>query len=403
MISEVYYPEDTGTGYYVTGVSQGLAWLFDVRVLCSQPTYAARGTVAPWTEIYRGVHIERCRATTFNKDVLILRLVNVLTISLSLFWKALLRIRRHDVVLVVTNPPLLPFGIAAICRLRGARCILRADDVYPEIMTATGLASPGSLTVRSLSVLTKRLYRNVDRIVVLGRDMAQLAKKKMGDVAKQIAIIPIWADLELVRPSPRESNSLLHELDLVDKFVVQFAGNMGRAQGVENMLKAAQLLKAERDIHFLFIGAGAKRQWMEEEIRRQGLNNVTLLSQRPRSDQPVFLNGCDIAMVSLVSGMTGAAVPSRLYNIMAAGKPVLAIANLESELSQVVQEEQIGWSVLPDQPEKLAEIVLEAKSNRELLLRMGTRARHVAEAKYTPDRVINAYAELVSDVCGRAQ
>ena len=120
FISEVYYPEDTGTGYYMTGVAEGLALHFDVHVLCSQPTYAARGSLASWRETYRNVHIERCPGTTFNKDVLILRLANVLTISCSLFLRALQRIRRSDVVIVVTNPPLLPFVIATVCRLRGA-------------------------------------------------------------------------------------------------------------------------------------------------------------------------------------------------------------------------------------------------------------------------------------------
>ena len=399
LVSEVFYPEDTGTGYYMTGVAEGLAERFDVRVLCSQPTYAARGSLSPWSEIHRGVQIERCKGTTFNKDVLILRLANVVTISLSLFLKTLQRIRKSDVVIVVTNPPLLPFFVALTCRLRGAKCILRVDDVYPEAITAAGLARPNSIIVRILSWMTNRLYQTVDHIVVLGRDMERLAKEKIGHSTKRkIDVIPIWADVNLVMPTMKQSNTLLHELGLMDKFVVLCAGNMGRAQGVENMLKAAEILKGNQSIHFLFIGSGAKRQWMENEVQQQKMYNVTLLDQRPRSDQPIFLNACDIAMVSLLPGMTGAGVPSRLYNILAAGRPVLAVTGLDSEIALVVDEECIGWCVHPDQPSKLAEAILEAKTNPSRLLRMGKHARMVAESKYSPERIIEAYAGLIEDV-----
>ena len=142
---------------------------------------------------------------------------------------------------------------------------------------------------------------------------------------------------------------------------------------------------------------------MESEVQRKRLHNVTLLDQRPRSDQSNFLNACDVSMVSLLPGMTGAGVPSRLYNTMAAGKPVIAITGPDSEVSLVVQEEQIGWVVPPDQPEKLAEVIREAKAHPDALFLMGQRARAVAEAKYSPDRIINTYSELIRDICVRSQ
>ncbi|MFZ1597493.1 MAG: glycosyltransferase, partial [Anaerolineae bacterium] len=208
---------------------------YDVNVLCSQPTYAARGSFAPWREVRNGVRIERCPGTTFDKDVLVPRLVNVITISLSLFLRALSRIRKSDVVIAVTNPPLLPFLVEIACRLRSANYILRIDDVYPEALTATGLARPDSTMVRVLARMTRRLYRSVGQIIVVGRDMERLAREKLGGTAKQISVIPNWADVALVTPVPKTDNALLHELGLVDRFVVQCAGNMGRAQGVENM------------------------------------------------------------------------------------------------------------------------------------------------------------------------
>ena len=108
-LSELYYPEDSATGYYVTKTAEALAATHDVSVLCAQPTYRARGTKAPSYELLNNVHVHRCAATTLNKDVLTFRLVNLLTISVSLFFKAVGSIRQGDLVLVVTNPPTLPF------------------------------------------------------------------------------------------------------------------------------------------------------------------------------------------------------------------------------------------------------------------------------------------------------
>lgn len=398
IVSEVFYPEEIGTAYHMTKLAEGLGQYCSVNVLCSQPTYSARGILAPWRETRNGVDIERCPATTLNKDVVVLRLANVLTISLSLFLRALDRVRSRDVVVVVTNPPLLPFAIATACRLRGAKCVLRIDDVYPEILVATGMSSSQSIVVHLLSYLAKCLYSGVDQIVVLGRDMEQLVRRKMEHATKPIAVIPNWADVDLVVPASKTNNTLLRELGLTDKFIVQCAGNMGRAQAIETMFRAAELLGMEKDIHFLFIGSGAKRRWMESEVYDKQLNNITLLAQRPRDDQPTFLNACDIAMASLLSGMTGAGVPSRMYNIMAAGKPIIAIAEPNSELSLVTREEQIGWVVHPDSPEKLVEVILDARSNSQRLLQMGARARAVAETKYSLSCTIKAYYELLRGI-----
>jgi glycosyltransferase involved in cell wall biosynthesis len=173
---------------------------------------------------------------------------------------------------------------------------------------------------------------------------------------------------------------------------------MGRAQAIEVMFDAMNQLKGNDSIHFLCIGSGAKRPWMEKQIQERNLPNVTLLDQRPRIDQENFLNACDIAMASLMPGMAGAGVPSRMYNIMAAGKPIIAIAESDSELSLVVQEEQIGWVVAPDDSKKLAEVILEAYSNKETLLFMGKRARKAAELKYSREKIIQGYRDLISSL-----
>jgi colanic acid biosynthesis glycosyl transferase WcaI len=228
--------------------------------------------------------------------------------------------------------------------------------------------------------------------------MKHLTVNKLNNCDDKPIIIQNWADLDAVFPVPKSGNVLLQELELRDKFVVQCAGNMGLAQDIETMFKAIGLLKEHVNIHFLFIGSGAKRQWMGNEVRDKKLSNVTILDQRNRSDQQNFLNACDIAMVSLISGMTGAGVPSRMYNIMAVGKPIIAIAEYDSELAMVIEEEKIGWTVLPDNYMHLSEVILEAYSNHSTLVEMSGRARIAALTKYSAKLLINKYYETIKDI-----
>ncbi len=398
VISEVYSPDEAGGAYFISRLAEGLGQYYSVNVLCGYPVYTARGTMVPKHEIRNGVNVERCYETKFDKNIFILRLFNLLTVSISIFLKALLKIRKQDIVLVVTSPPLLPFGVSLACHLRRAKCILRIDDVYPETLIATGLLGQRNVVARFFSFMNKILYRSFERIVVVGRDMDQLVKNKLGRSNKHVTIIPNWADVDLVKPTSKANNVLLSEFGLLDKFIIQCAGNMGRAQGIENIFDAAKLLKDEDGIHFLFIGSGAKRKWMEKEVCDKELTNVTILDQRPRSDQENFLNACDIALVTLLVGMTGAGVPSRSYNIMAAGKPLIAVAGHGSELEFVINEEQVGWFVPADQPEKLVKAILEARSNPERLLQMAERARSVAVAKYSQQRIVKDYYELINNL-----
>lgn len=128
------------------------------------------------------------------------------------------------------------------------------------------------------------------------------------------------------------------------------------------------------------------------------LSNITLLPNRPRNDQINFLNACDVAIVSLVAGMKGVSVPCRIYNIMAAGKPMMAIADRQSEVALVIKEEGIGWTIQPNKPDKLVKAIYEAKSSPRLLHEMGKRARMAAKTKYTYESVLNAYYSLFQNL-----
>jgi len=401
VFSELYYPEVSGTGYHLTNIAEGLANYFSVSVLCAQPTYSSRGVRATWREVHSGVQIRRCPGTTFDKNVLLLRILNVVTLSLSVFFVAVKSLRRGDQVIVVTNPPTLPFLAAAACALRGAKCAVLIYDVYPEALVAAGIGSPGSPWVRFLDWLHRRLYRSVERVIVLGRDMRTLVQAKINRPGPPVVIIPNWADLSGIRPSSRSENPLLRELGLLEKFVIEYSGNMGRTHDLEGLVECARILKGREDVHFLFVGSGAKAAWLNQAVKGEGLKNVTILPPQPRDELHISFTACDIAVISFVPGMAGVSVPSRMYDVIAAGKPILAVADAESELALLIQEEGVGWVVETSMPALIAEAVVNAKSDSDALRHMGERARRAAEEKYSYDSVIQKFRTLLEEMSGQ--
>jgi glycosyltransferase involved in cell wall biosynthesis len=400
VVTELYYPEDNQTGYYLTGIAEGLTEDFDVKVICGQPNYAARGTRAPKREIHRDVEIFRVWGTTLDKDVLIFRLVNMLTLGISMFFKSLFKIGKNEDVLVVSAPPSLPFGTAIAAKLRGAEYNLIIQDKYPEILTAVGKAKPESFFVQALNRLNTRLYDGAKRIAVVGRDMKKLVGDQMSEnVADRtkIAVIQNWAALEEVEPLPRDCNHILKEFNLSDKFVFLYAGNMGHPQDLESIVECAAKLKSDSRFHFLFIGSGVKRKWLESEVSEKQLPNVTVLPPRPRSEQKIFLNACDVGLVPLVNRMSGVAMPSRTYNFLAAGKPILALTEADSEVANVIEEDRVGWYVPPHDPERLLETIYEIYTERNNLQAIGERARRTALEKYSAEAAIEKFKKLMNN------
>lgn len=397
LVTELYYPEETSTGYYLTRIGEGLADRFDVKVICGQPTYFKRGTVAPKREVHKGVEIFRAAGTTLDKNIILFRLVNMITLGMAVFFKAVGNFRSGDRILVVTNPPLMPFIVAFASLIRGCGFVLLIHDNYPELAIAAKKMRAGSLLSRTIAIFNRWLYKYASKIIVVGRDMKELLERKTVGLDVPIAVIPNWAELETVEPAPKPENKLLRELGLSDKFVLLYAGNMGHPNDLESIVEAAGLLQGNDAIHFIFLGSGAKRPWLEQAVAQQQLQNVTILKPMPRSEQIVFLNACDVALVSLVAGMRGVSMPSRTYNALAAGKPILALSDDRSELEMVIKDDSVGWMVPPGNSKVLADTISRIYESKELLSEMGARARKAALDRYSLDLAMSRYSAELTD------
>lgn len=395
IVSELYYPEQTSTGYFLTEIAEGLAEAFEVEVICGKPSYSERGTAVTRCEYRHGALIHRMRATHFNKDRLALRVVNALTLALSATLFAAIRLRRGDRMLIVTNPPTLPPVLALIARIKGVRSYLLMHDVYPEVLLATGMIRPGGAAWRAAATFFNRTLGWFDRIVVLGRDMQVLIDRKLvaGHGHVPTHIIPNWGDVDEIRPIGRADNSFAIEHELVDRFVVQFSGNIGRTHDVALLLEVARRLEDLPDVLFLFVGYGGQAG----SVAAHGGTNLRYLPRQPRERLNAMLACSDITIIAFKPAMNGVSVPSRMYNVMAAGVPIVAIADADAELSRTVVENAAGWHLESGDADGLEQLIrrLATTLGRDEVRQRGGNARSALFPRYTLPHVIQEYRNLL--------
>ncbi len=395
IVSELYYPEDTSTGLQMTQIAESIADRFDVKILCGQPTYAKRGTRAPKYEVHNGVEIFRCSGTTFDKNILPFRAVNMITLGFFIFWKALFKFQKGDRVMVVTTPPTMPFVAALAALMKGSIYKLLIHDQYPEVLVAAGKISRSSKINALIEYFNRWLYKHANRIIVIGRDMKILAERKSAGLGIPVSVVPIWADADKITPEPRESNEILKELGVADKIVFLYSGNMGTTHDLESLFKAAKELQNE-NVHFIFAGSGARRKWLDSALENEPLPNVTLMPRQPAERLNSLLNACDVALITTVSDMFGVSVPSRAANVMATGRPILAMTDPGSELALMIDEENIGWHVRSgDLNALIATVRAILRLSHQDIAMMGNRARVAVDERYTLSDRANRYAEAL--------
>jgi glycosyltransferase involved in cell wall biosynthesis len=228
--------------------------------------------------------------------------------------------------------------------------------------------------------------------------MWELAARKIRQPSTRLVLIPNWGDTDEVRPRSSVPNRVRQDLALDKRFVVQYLGNMGRTHGVEDLVAAAIALRHDDGIKFLFVGSGSKRSLIADAVKAENLQNVLLLDPCEESELPEFLAAADVAVIAFVSGMSGISVPSRMYNVMASGTPIIGVTDEASEMAQTINENQIGWVIPPGDVNGLSDAIRTARTEPELLAEMGKRARAAALHSYTRSTVGESFRSLAREI-----
>lgn len=398
MLTTYFAPDSAANAVIMTQLAEDLAGLgHKVTVLTSFPHYDADRIPAR----YRGRLGVRERSGPLDIRRVFLyvprRKKKILGRVLSyVSWNLLstlagMRVPRPDLVFV-PSPPLTNGAVGFfISRMRRVPFVYNVQDVYPDIAVRLGVLKSGPLIAASRR-LERFVYRSAAAVSVISDGFRDNLLAK-GVPARKIGVIPNFADTDFIRPSSRP-NRLSAELGLDGRFVALFAGNIGLSQGLASLLDAAELLKDRSDIVFLIVGNGASKPALVEEARRRGLSNVMFRPFFPYRDLPEMYAAADVGLVPLKRGITDESVPSKVFSIIAAGRPVVACVEERSDTSLLLSRSGCGLRVPPEDPGALAEALVRLSGDPEAARRMGEKGRDWAERYHSRGTVARAYDRL---------
>jgi colanic acid biosynthesis glycosyl transferase WcaI len=349
------------------------------------------------SEWRNGVHIVRASGSTLDPKPFIGRATNYVSYFASAVVKGL-AIRKPDVVVALTDPPIIGLAALATASKAGAPFVFLCEDIFPEV--ATLLEDFHSDTVNAaLTRVNRFLVRKAARIIALGDTMKRRLVEGKGADPSKVTVIHNWADCRAVAPGAR-ANAFARQHGLVDRFVVLHAGNIGLSQDLEIVLHAASQLRGRPDVVFVFVGDGAKKRDLQDMATRRDLRNVMFLPFQPREMMDQSYATADVALVSLKRGLAGVIVPSKIYNVLASGRPCIAAVEQDCEVADIINRHDCGFVIAPGDASALQARTLDLADDRERSVAMGARAR-CAALHFDRPRQVAAYDALLGEVASR--
>ena len=339
FINRVFPPNTGATGAILAELAERLiSYGWRVTVLAGP----AEGE--PASTVRNGVAVERVAALAFTRASTLRRALAYASLYPAFLARAL-RLPRPDVVVSKTDPPLQLVVSALLGRYWNVPAIHWAQDVYPEVAEKLGVLSQNGLLARLLrGVSTWALHRHT-RVVTVGRCMQERIAAR-GYPKQDIRVVPNWPP-ETVRPIPHSENTFRKEHGLQDRFVVMYSGNMGLAHPFDAVLRSATYLhnQVPRAV-LVFVGEGPRKARLQTLTAERGLDNVRFFPYQPFETLAHSLSAADVHLVTMQPSLEGLVVPSKLYGVMAAGRPALFLGPAGSEAARVLRENDCG-SVLP--------------------------------------------------------
>jgi glycosyltransferase involved in cell wall biosynthesis len=397
LLNQYFWPDEAATAQLATDLAEDLvARGHQVTAIASAGAYAGPAPTCR-RETWRGIDIRRVPATSYGRKSKLHRLADYATFYAGAALE-LARAGRHDVVIVLTTPPLLNTLGVLLKALRGERLVLWVMDVYPEIAVALGVFPARGPVTAALRAAARLVYRRADAVVALGELMAERLIES-GAPRERVHVIHNWADGAAIRPIPRAENAFARELGLGDELVVGYSGNFGNCHDIPTLLEAARRLRERKDIVWLFIGEGPRKADIARAIARDALN-ARLLPYQPRARLAESLSAPDVHLVTILPEFAGLLVPSKLYGCLAAGRAVVYVGPPGTEVERIAQAQGCGISVASGDPAALAAELVRLAGQRDRVARLGAQARAALEERYGRERLTGAWAGVCEGVVG---
>ncbi len=396
-----YYPDFGATGQLLTELCEDLVARFgyDVTVVAGMPLASEEPIrPVPWyapvrREQRNGVTILRAWGTSLPNRTLPGRASNYLSYFMSAAV-ASLRIGRPDVIVSLTDPPIVALTAIAAARVSGARFVFLCQDIFPEV--ARLLEDFSNSKVEALLARISRFtVRHADRIIALGDTMKRRLIETKGAQPDKIRVIHNWADAGAIQPGTKD-NRFAREHGLTDKFVVMHSGNVGLSQDVDGLLDVAERVRDLGDVVVAIVGEGSRKMFLQGEAERRGLRNVRFFPYQPKQRLMESFATADVFIVSLKRGLGGFIVPSKLYGILAAGRPFIAAVEPDAETATIAREYECGVIVEPGDREAMAAAIRTLHADPVRRARLASNAR-AAGLIYDRPRAIEAYRDALED------
>lgn len=384
FVNRFYRPDHSATAQLLTDLAENLAENgLTVHVVTSRQSYQNANANLPAQETIAGVDIHRTWSSQFGRSNLFGRTFDYLSFYFSSFFKLIFLVKRSDILVIKTDPPMLSVIGAVVAKAKGAKLINWLQDLFPEVAKELGIRLNRPL-YSMLKALRNWSLRAADCNVALGELMAERVDicTKNAIATKKTLIIPNWVIDADLKPIIARNNSLRVEWQLSEKFVVGYSGNLGRAHDYHTIHRTALALQKHPSIVFLFVGDGAGTIELRSLVKRDGLKNIVFMPYQPKEKLNLSLAAADVHWVSLDPKLEGMIVPSKAYGIFAVGKPLIFIGANDGEISRLIKKNSCGAVIAPGDSKTMEELLLKISVNQKLLATMSDNSRRLYEREF---------------------
>lgn len=405
IYAHYYIPDVASTGQILRELAEGMIHEFDITIVCVVPSYT--GKVADeykkkmfYKEEVNGVKVIRIRVPEFSKSNKLSRVKNILSYFIGAMI-ATFKVGKMDYVYSISQPPILG-GLLGVWGkwMKRAKYIYNIQDFNPEQTMAVGY-SKNKLVLKAMMMFDKFSCRQADKVIVVGRDMVETLKGRFkGRKVPNHTFINNWIDEKEIYPLPPGHEKVVtfkEKYGLQDKFIIMYSGNLGLYYDLENLMNVIEKFKDREDVIFAFVGEGTIRENLVQYKEKNNLQNVIFIPYQDKSDLIYSLNAGDVHWCLNAKGIKGVSVPSKLYGIIAAGKPILGALEKGSEARLIIEETQCGYVTEPgnyNEVEKLIQKFLDEKGSNKLT-EMSERGREYLVGNLTKDVSINKYIKEI--------
>jgi glycosyltransferase involved in cell wall biosynthesis len=396
FVNRYFAPDHSATSQMLTDLAQALAEKgFDVHVICSRQLYDDSNARLPRDESIRGVHVRRLATTRFGRSRLFGRSIDYASFYAAGALRLLQLIRPGDILVAKTDPPLLSILAAPIAKLKRAFLVNWQQDVFPEIATQLGANPLPSGVDRWLRRLRDGSMRSARMNVAIGHAMRDYLAER--DIPRsKLCVIENWS--RDIRPKPSSASRLRKRLSLADRFVVCYSGNLGRAHEFDTLLAAARLLQHRPAFVFLIIGGGAKMSALQHAVSDSRLENFRFLPYQPREALEDSLAAADVHIVSLLPSLEGLVLPSKLYGILAAGRPLVFIGDTTGDIGRLIERGRCGRAICVGDSAALASALQQLLTEPQLCAEMGMHARKIFSDEFSLEHAVERWQRLIAEV-----